>query len=289
MNIKLKILLLIVPLFLLSNCKKDNLTKEPDLDEVEQYVRSTRDSWAVYTYNQYRELLEELSKERYQVLPINEYRNYKSASKVLVGFRHDIDWHPFKALEMARLEYEYGISSTWYILPTAPYYGKYELNEINRFNCMAPVYRELQNLNCEVGIHLDLLTVMVLQHLDPILENRSDLNYFRSIGIHIHGAAAHGSKIAQITRVNNYEMFSDFTTRKFFTYEGEKYYVGQYSMRQYGFEYEAYHVDYSWYFSDVGGVWNVKNGSFDEFMKKLRSIPKGSRVELLIHPVWWGK
>jgi hypothetical protein len=130
---------------------------------------------------------------------------------------------------------------------------------------------------------------MVLQHLDPILENRSDLNYFRSIGIHIHGVAAHGSKIAQITRVNNYEMFSDFTTRKFFTYEGEKYYVGQYSMRQYGYEYEAYHVDYSWYFSDVGGVWNVKNGSFDEFMKKLRSIPKGSRVELLIHPVWWGK
>jgi len=284
-----RIILLFIPILLLAHCEKDNLTKEPDVEEVEHYVRSTRDSWAVFTYDQYRSLLKELAKDKYIVLPINQYRKYKSASKVLIGFRHDVDWHPFKAVEMARMEKEYGLFSTWYILPTAPYYGKYELNEINPFNCMAPVYRELQNLGGEVGIHLDLLTNMVIQHLDPMVENRNNLKYFRNIGIHIYGASAHGSAIAQKTRINNYEMFSDFTTRKFFTYDNERFYVGQYTMKQYGYEYEAYHVDYSWYFSDVGGKWNVKDGSFNALMEQLKSAPNGTRIELLVHPVWWGK
>ena len=268
--------------------KEDVLNREPSVEEIEKYTRDKQDDNAVFTYAQYRELLAELSKSKYKVLPINEFRNYKDGSKVLVGFRHDIDWHPFKAVEMARLENEYGLRSTWYVLPTAPYFGRFELNEIRRFKSMGPVYQELARRG-EVGIHLDLLTVMVFWQLNPMVEHNKDMSLFRDLNINIYGAASHGSKIAQITHVNNYEMIKEYTHRQFFRYRDKTYPLGQFTLHQAGFEYEAYHINYEWYFSDVGGKWNTPGGDFEGMMEQLRKAPPGMRIELLVHPVWWKK
>jgi hypothetical protein len=280
--------ILIVGLLITGCQKNDALSKNPEMYEIEEYTRHHKDNDAVFTYDQYRQLLQELSKPKYRVLTINEFRKYKDGQHVLVGFRHDIDWHPFKALEMARLENEYGIRSTWYILPTAPYFSRFDLDEVCRYYSMLPLYRELAQLG-EVGIHLDLLTVMADWQLDPMMENRKDLNLLRQGGIKVYGCASHGSRVAQLTQIKNYEIFSDFTTHKFFRYRDKTYPLGQFTLHQAGYEYEAYHIDYEWYKSDVGGKWNTKDGSFEELLKDLQRAPAGTRIELLVHPVWWGK
>jgi len=275
---------------LLTNCKKEySLGNDPSLDDVKSYVSKTQDSRAVFTYKQYKELLKELQDSRYVVLPINDFRTYKNDSVVVVGLRHDIDWHPFRALAMARMEENYGLASTWYVLPTAPYFSNYSKRQLHRFPCMLDIYKAIENTGCEIGIHNDLLTAMVTYNLDPKTVNSNDLKYLRTKEIQIYGSASHGSTVAQKAHVINYEMYSDFTKRSSFSYRGKTYPLGSYTMQQYGFQYEAYHVDYDVYLSDVGGVWNVAGGSFSEALKALKNIEPGKRVELLVHPVWWGK
>jgi len=61
----------------------------------------------------------------------------------------------------------------------------------------------------------------------------------------------------------------------------------KYSLADYGFEYEAYHIPYNKYLSDSGGKWNEgRNLSPITF---LRACKPGDRVQLLTHPLWWGK
>ena len=281
---------LFILLALVSNCKKESsLGTSPSLDEVKSYVHNTHDSWAVFTYAQYKTLLTELQKDKYTVLTVNDFRSYYNPNKVVVALRHDIDWHPFKALEMAQMEKDYGLTSTWYVLPTAPYFAKYSTRKVNRFTSMIPLYQSIQDCGCEVGIHNDLLTAMVIYKLDPKEVNDNDLNFFHNSNIKIWGSAAHGATVAQKSHVINYEMYSDFTTRSSFTYYGKSFPLGSYSLKDYQFQYEAYHVDYDVYLSDVGGVWNVKGGQFEQMMKELSTTDIGKRVQILVHPVWWGK
>ncbi|MCK5855872.1 MAG: hypothetical protein KAG64_00175 [Bacteroidales bacterium] len=291
MNKYIFISILLIVVALITNCKKEyTLGSDPTVDEVEHYVRKTNDSRAVFSYKQYEELLTELQKDRYVVLPINQFRSCKrNDSLVVVGLRHDIDWHPFKALEMARLEQDFGLSSTWYILPTAPYFAKYSRKELNRFSSMLPIYKSIENSGCEIGIHNDLLTVMVTYKMDPKQVNSDDISFLRRKEIQIFGSAAHGSTVAQKAHVVNFEMYSNFTNRSSFSFRGKVYPLGSYSLQQYGFYYEAYHVDHDLYFSDVGGVWNVSGGSFKSFMKTLKNIAPGKKVQILVHPVWWKK
>jgi len=280
----------VIPILFLTNCKKEySLGNDPSIESVEQYVRDTRDAWAVFSYSQYNELLTELQKDKYKVLSVNNFRHYSNDSLVVVALRHDIDWHPFKALEMAQMEQDHGLTSTWYVLPTAPYFAKYSIHKVERFTSMIPLYKDIENTGCEIGIHNDLLTAMVTYKLLPFEVNKNDLKYFQKYEIQIYGSAAHGSIIAQKTNVNNYEMYSDFTTRSSFTYRGKVYSLGSYTLKEYGFQYEAYHLNYDEYLSDVGGVWNAGDGSFKAFLNKLKSLPRGTRVEILVHPVWWGK
>jgi hypothetical protein len=95
----------------------------PIYSGVESTIRSKYDYCAVFTWVQYTELLERFFQDKYTVLPLNEMRNTFDDSKVIVGVRHDVDFNPFKALEMAKIEKIYGIRSTYYFLPTAEYYG----------------------------------------------------------------------------------------------------------------------------------------------------------------------
>jgi len=276
-------------ILLLTNCRKDPVLEVgSSVGDIEIYVRSTRDSWAVFSYNQYRQLLLELTKDKYVVRTLNDFRSYHDSTKIVVGLRHDVDWHPFKAVEMAQFEYDLELQSTWYILPTAPYFASLELGEIFRYSSMAPVYKSLSNLNHEVGIHNDLLTTMAVYGFDPFDANAEDTKFIREMGIRIYGTASHGAKIAQETHVLNYEIFSDFARNSSFSYKGKSYPLGKYSMAQYGFQYEAYHLDYDLYLSDVGGVWNVEGGRFSDFLRELKEVKVGTRVVILVHPVWWG-
>jgi hypothetical protein len=285
-----------VILLLINGCKKDidSAVKSPIIPSIdslyaktEKTIRNKFDFRAIFTWNQYKELLSKLKQDKFIVMPINEMRNTFDESKVVVGLRHDIDFNPFKALEMSKIERDNEIRSTYYILATADYYGYFNLSGVVRNRSMSRLYKNLFNNGSEIGIHNDLLTVMIYYKLDPFVFNQNELAFYDSLNIPIYGTAAHGSPIAQAT-VPNYMMFSDYAKKDTLEYNQEKYLIGIHSLREYGYEYEAYFVNFNLYFSDSRGMWNDPNG-FDGILKKLDDSKPGDRIQILAHPDWWGK
>lgn len=254
---------------------------------IESTIRLKFDNYSVFRWNQYTQLLDILSQDKFVVLPLNEMRNTFNKSKVIVGLRHDVDFNPFKALEMAEVEKIYGIRATFYFLATAEYYGKIENSTFVRSAGIETLIKNIHNTGAEIGIHNDLLTVLILNKIDPYLFNKEELKFYNSLKIPIYGTAAHGSPLAKKT-IPNYEAFSDFAKSDSVQYEGKKYPLGKRSLKAYGFKYEAYFIDYGTYFSDSGGKWNDPEG-FAGILKKLESSKPGDRIQILAHPDWWGK
>ena len=259
----------------------------PPYHLIEKKIRAEFDSRALFPWEQYYEILTKLKESKFRVLPLYEMAKESDPGKVVVGIRHDIDLNPFKALDMARIEHKFGFRATYFILGTAEYNGSFKGSTLVRSKGIGYLYRELSETGAEIGIHNDLLTIMILYHIDPFKFNKSELSYFRSLNIPIYGTASHGSEIAKKT-VQNYQIFSDFAKSDSIAYEGRKYPVGKYSLEKYGYKYEAYFINFNIYLSDSRGKWNDPQG-FSGVMKKLGESKPGDRIEMLIHPVWWGK
>jgi len=311
-------LFLLISLFI--SCKRNIPNFQPSQEEWEQEIRKVHDGSAVFTYIQYHNLLSVLNEKNCVVLSLNDFRNYFDETKIIVGMRHDVDRHPFKALEMAKAEEQYNIKSTWYLLPTDKYYGY--LDDNNTFihiNCMNNIYQQIQNLGHEIGMHNDLLTVMILWGLDPKQFNADELTYFDLLGIKMNGTTSHGSKIAKETKTGNYEIFKEFKRKDSVEYEGRKYSLGIDSLKKFGFSYEGNFTEHNKFIYDVGGKWTYikylsenqenrifpetdiisdkKNASYErendipfERVKEIieNAVP-GDRIIILTHPVWWGK
>lgn len=280
-------IIVLVGFFFFQSCQKEEINDGQSLDVLKSVITEKYKNHANYTWNQYKELLTELSKDKYVVLPMNLMKDYYDTTKVIVGMRHDVDVQIFKAVEMAEIEYLYGIRSTYYILATAYYYGSFEDGKMIRNKCMGDMYLKLSFLGHEIGIHNDLLTVMIQYKNNPMLFNQDELDYYKSLGITIYGTAAHGSEIAKET-VSNFQIFSNFSTKSDIQYKGKTFQIGQHSLNEYGFTYEAYFVDYNKYYSDVGGAWNFEN-DFEGVLNSLQRSKPGDRIQILTHPVWWGK
>jgi len=268
----------------LASCEKPGY---PPYAKTERIIRNKYDKDAVFTWSQYQELLSKLKEDKFTVLPINEMRYTFSKSKVIVGLRHDIDFNPFKALEMVKIEKENGIKSTYFILATSEYYGHFGIFGFTRNKGMEQLYKELYDNGAEIGIHNDLLTVMITYKLDPFLFNKDELSFYKSLNIPVYGTVAHGSPIAKNT-VPNYMIFSDFAKQKSLDYEGDIYPLGQHTLKEYGYEYEANFIDFNIYLSDSRGKWNDPDG-LDGILHKLDSCKSGDRIQILAHPDWWGK
>jgi hypothetical protein len=278
---------------LVYSCVDDPLVDDP-VEEPKPYaaleaqIRQENDWRAVFTWEQYSQLMSTLSDKKFLVLPLNEMRSVFDSSVVVVGLRHDIDFHPFKALEMADIEKHFNFRATYFVLATAEYYGTISNSTVVRHPEMDFVYKELYAKGAEIGIHNDLFTLMILHNCDPKIFTLEEISHYASLGIPVYGTAAHGSQIPRDILVSNYEIFSDFAARDSITYNGEKYPVGKYSLKECGLEYEAYHISYFHYYSESGGKWNDPNG-FSGILEKIRTSRPGDRIQILTHPVWWGR
>jgi len=255
--------------------------------ELEAKIRNNYDKYSVFRWDQYHELMALLSQDKYIALPLNKMRRTYHDSKVVVGIRHDVDFNPFKALEMAYIEKSYGIRATYFFLATAEYYGKISDFIITRSPGIESLFKEVHNTGAEIGIHNDLLTVLITDKIDPYQFNKEELKLYKSLRIPIYGTASHGSALAKVT-VPNYQIFSDFASSDSLDFQGKKYPLGKHSLKECGFRYEAYFIDFGFYFSDSGGKWNDPEG-LAGILKKLESSKPGDRIQFLVHPDWWGK
>jgi hypothetical protein len=274
----------------ITGCEKIEIIPEPlqsPYYATEQIIRKEYDGYAVFQWSDYYLLMDKLSGEKFTVLPINEMRQHYDPSKVVVGLRHDMDFNAFKGLEMADIEKSYGIRSTYYVLATSKYYGQLSHAGVIRNIGMDSLYKRISNRGAEIGIHNDLLTVMITYGINPFLFNSEELEFYNSIGIQIHGTASHGSPLARLT-VPNYQIFSDFAINDSVEYNGKKYPLGIKTLADFGFEYETYFIDFDIYLSDSGGKWNDPE-NFAGILKKLDSSVPGDRIQILVHPDWWGR
>jgi len=142
----------------LSSCTQQ-FAKELPFADLESRIRAEYDWRADWPWSKYRQLLDVLSDKKFHVTTIDEFRKTFDSTVVMVGLRHDVDLHPFKALEMADIEKHYNFRASYYILATADYYGKYIDGAIVRYPEMDYVYHELVDKGAEIGVHNDLLTI----------------------------------------------------------------------------------------------------------------------------------
>jgi hypothetical protein len=293
-NIKKSIVSCCMGVVLVTNsfCEKepDNeipVASSPAYAEIESTIRRKYDGYAVFKWDQYTQLLDKLSQPKFAVLPVNEMRNTFDDSKVIVGLRHDVDLNPFKAFEMATIEKMYEIRASYYFLATAEYYGNITDKKMVRSPGIGDLIKEIYKTGAEIGIHNDLLTIMITYQIDPYLFNKEEIAFYKSLRIRINGTASHGSPVAKST-IPNYQIFSDFAKSDSVKYQGKSYPLGKHSLRDYGYKYEAYFIDHTIYLSDSGGKWNDAEG-IAGILKKLDSSKPGERIQILVHPDWWGR
>ncbi len=97
-----------------------------------------------FTYEAYSQLLEQISACEYQFV---NYHNWEQFERCVI-LRHDIDYDPIKAVKIAEIEKNKGISSTYFVLVTSDFYNIYSGKNDTYFQA-------LKNYGHEIGLHFD--------------------------------------------------------------------------------------------------------------------------------------
>lgn len=232
------------------------------------------------TFQDYQLILEELSKsDRYLVCDGKNFSSTVNPDRVVVYLRHDIDQDPLTALRMAEEEHKRQLKGSYYVLPGAWYYGRKMDGKLFRYSCMDHLYLSIAKYGHEIGVHNNLLTLMLELDVEPMNFQRDELAYYRQIGLEVSGTVSHGAWINRLG-INNTWVFSEFGKKGTYIHQGLEYEYGRHSLRDFGFQYEGYRLK-SKHLSDIGEY----PGS--ELPAKLRNCHPGERVSLLIHPCHW--
>lgn len=97
-----------------------------------------------FTYDKYRELLGLAKTKGYT---FSSYNDEKTFEKSII-LRHDVDFSLNKALDLAKLENELGISSTFFVLVTSDFYNLFSKQSVQIMN-------QIMNLKHVIGLHFD--------------------------------------------------------------------------------------------------------------------------------------
>jgi ubiquinone/menaquinone biosynthesis C-methylase UbiE len=211
-------------------------------------------AWSAdFTYTYYRRLLD-IAKANFELHCFNEAHEAmnRHAGKPVLLLRHDIDIDLNIALEMAVIEHEMNVRSTYMVMLNAPCY------DINTEESKA-ILQQLMLMGHEVALHFDIdknkrdnpkLTIddveseisNDLKQLELIINRPvSSISFHRPIPQFLNGPF----KIASVVNAYSKQLMA-------------------------------------WYLSDSAGRW--RDG---EPLPKLLN-PTANILQLLIHPIWWG-
>ena len=97
-----------------------------------------------FTYKAYDGLIKELLQNNYVITDYFEYKKYKKC----VILRHDIDYDLRKSLQIAEIEAENGVKSTFFILLTTDFYNICSKRSIRVIN-------KIKQCGHDIGLHFD--------------------------------------------------------------------------------------------------------------------------------------
>lgn len=221
-----------------------------------------------FTMSKYKELCLTLLSNNYTPLTVYSYlKMERQSNDRLIMLRHDVDRKPDKALQMAKLESDLGIKSTYYFRCVK---GIFNLGIMARIN----------SYGHEIGYHYEVLSKAKGDYEKAIELFRRELDEFKKI-CKIQTICMHGSPLS---RYDNRDLWK------------------RYDFKEFGLAGEAYlSIKDVSYFSDTGRSWNWKNKvrdflqdnknevfiqTTDELIKLIKENKIG-KLYLLVHPERW--
>jgi len=252
-----------------------------------------------FTLAKYQELCDSILKSGYMPLTVEKYLSLKVKHEPFIIIRHDVDSEPEYALKMAKLENEFGITSSYY------------------FRCIEGLFRPdiikaIARLGHEIGYHYEVLDKAKGDFTQAIEIFKKDLNELRKF-YNVRTIAQHGSPLvgtlAAISISGMYAIVKSLLLNEdVFTSWNNKDLWTKYNFKDFGIIGEAYlsiNFNKVLYLSDTGRNWNstkykikdlvnVSNNSL--YNIKVRNtydiikIIKKEDIEgicILVHPNQW--
>lgn len=97
-----------------------------------------------FTFDAYKKLVITALNEGYSIC---SYENVDEYKKVII-LRHDVDISPYKALELAEIEYEIGVQSTYFVLLSTEFYNIFSAKS-------SKIFAKILNMGHQIGLHFD--------------------------------------------------------------------------------------------------------------------------------------
>jgi len=239
-----------------------------------------------FTYDRYARLLDELADpERFRVVPLRDFAATVDGARAVVGLRHDVDQRLDRAFDFARLEHDHGLRGTYFVLNTAAYWRDPRL--------IATLVRMQDEYGHEIGWHNDLVTWECVLGGDARTTLAGELERLRAAGLRVEGTASHGSPSCyRYGYHNGYfffpEEFADgFPNREVVDGPVGRRSVPRGTLSEFGFAYDAYHLDNTMYFSDAAFDAAGRRWHTDDL--DIALLEPGSRTIILTHPDHWDR
>ena len=165
--------------------------------------------------------------------------------------RHDVDLDLGAALEMAQMESQLGLKSTFFILVTCPFYNALVDSNVK-------IIRQIIKLGHNIGVHVDL------QGISNMEEMRTRIEAEALILSNISESTVESFTFHRPGMLKSMEKVSSFQVSGFSNF------------------YEPRLCGHSAYVSDSRGGW------YHGHPLEASAVIQGKGIQLLTHPIWWG-
>lgn len=222
-----------------------------------------------FTYFKYEKLIKSIIVENIPIYTIIDWHNLKPNSGIVI--RHDIDRRVINALDIAELEYKYGVKSTYYFRKSK-----------NSFN--PEIIKKIAELGHEIGYHYEDLSLANGNYEKAKELFNNHMNKLRNIAP-VETCAMHGRPLS---KYDNRDIWNKF------------------KLEDFGLKAEAFlSIDYSdtYYFTDTGRSWAENSANLrdkvqtnkishisttDELVEFIRN-KKNVKIGLVAHTERWPK
>ncbi|MCF8396285.1 MAG: hypothetical protein K9G58_10635 [Bacteroidales bacterium] len=221
-----------------------------------------------FTFKKYTNLINAIKENNIKVYKVKDWINESPRSGIVI--RHDVDRLPGNALQMAMLENEHGIHTTYYFRIMKHVFKPY-------------IIKQIEDLGHEIGYHYEDLSLAKGDISKSKSLFQQHLNWFNEIEIDVSTVAMHGRPIS---RFDNRDIWENFNLSDF-DLNGEAFIS----------------IDYRdiIYFTDTGRSWadksinlrdkvkSEKSSSVVNTLQLIKYLNKNSQNKyfLVVHPERW--
>jgi len=174
----------------------------------------------LFTFRSYRKLLDTALQHGFSIHGIEKYLANRKDGFIpegkFIALRHDVDYFPKRALELAKIEAEYGLSTTYYV-------------RRRFFDNNVELIREIAGLKHQIGYHYE--EVDIHQKAPNLQIERDAVGFFIGslldldrLGFPIRTVCPHGNPLTDVDNRQVVHLFRDegFLDKIAFTYDRDE-------------------------------------------------------------------